>query len=89
MHGYSWDVYTGELNDTTILNPASGAGAGAMISDVSDLKRWAEAVCTGTLLEPESHKARLRTLYGYGEGIVKMGSFCGHGGELLGFNSAM
>lgn len=25
----------------------------------------------------------------YGEGIVKMGSFCGHGGSLFGFNSAM
>lgn len=25
----------------------------------------------------------------YGEGIVKMGSFYGHGGELFGFNSVM
>lgn len=25
----------------------------------------------------------------YGEGIVKVGSFCGHGGDLLGFNTQM
>ena len=60
-----------------------------MISEVSDSMIWAEAVCTGKLLEPETHEARLRTIYGYGEGIVKMGRFCGHVGELPGFNSAM
>jgi D-alanyl-D-alanine carboxypeptidase len=89
LHGYSWDVYTGELKDTTNHNPIAGGAAGAMTSDVSDLKIWAEAVCTGKLLEPETHKARLRTHDWYGEGIVKMGSFCGHGGDLPGFNSAM
>jgi D-alanyl-D-alanine carboxypeptidase len=97
LHGYSRDISTGELKDTTNFNPAPFGGAGAMISDISDLKRWAEAVCTGKLLEPQTHRSRLQTrpIEGwsaqaeYGEGIVKMGSFCGHPGIVPGFNSEM
>jgi D-alanyl-D-alanine carboxypeptidase len=89
LHGYSRDSSSGELKDTTNLNPTPGGAAGAMISDISDLKRWAEAVCTGKLLKPETHRARLQTLYEYGEGIVKMGSLCGHSGALPGFSSVM
>ena len=57
LHGYHADIASGELKDTTILNPAPLGGSGAMISDISDLKTWAEAVCTGKLLEPETHRA--------------------------------
>jgi D-alanyl-D-alanine carboxypeptidase len=98
LHSYTWNNSTGELEDTTIINPAIPAGAGAMISDIWNLKTWAEAACTGKLLEPETHRARLRTqplgegwpAYAqYGEGIVKMGPFCGHPGSLLGFGSQM
>jgi D-alanyl-D-alanine carboxypeptidase len=97
LHGYSEDISTGQLKDTTILNPAPGGGAGTMISDISDLKPWAEAVCTGKLLKPQTRRARLQTqpLEGwpaymeYGEGIVKMGSFCGHSGGIFGFDSEM
>jgi D-alanyl-D-alanine carboxypeptidase len=97
LHGYFWDSSTGELEDMTNLNPAPFGGDGAMISDVSVLKGWAEAVCIGKLLEPQTHRARLQTrpIEGwsaneeYGEGIVKMGSFCGHPGVLPGFNSEM
>ena len=68
-----------------------------MISDISDLKTWAKAVCSGKLLKAETHRERLRTqpidgwspYMEYGEGIMKMGAFCGHGGDLFGFNSAM
>jgi D-alanyl-D-alanine carboxypeptidase len=97
LHGYHQDIDRLELVDTTVVNPAPIAGAGAMISDIWDLKTWAEAVCTGKLLEPETHRARLQTQHlqgepdfvGYGEGIMTVGSFCGHGGDLLGFNSVM
>ena len=97
LHGYSRDISTGELKDMTNLNPAPFGGEGAMISDISDLKRWAEAVCTGKLLEPQTHRSRLQTrpIEGwtaheeYGEGIVKVGSFCGHPGNLPGFSSEM
>jgi D-alanyl-D-alanine carboxypeptidase len=97
LHGYHRDIARVEPVDTTVVNPDPIAGAGAMVSDVPDLRIWAKAVCTGRLLEPETHEARLRTQplsgspdqVGYGEGIIKAGSFCGHGGDLFGFNSQM
>jgi hypothetical protein len=80
LHGYFWDVYAGALKDATNLNPTPFGGE--MISDISDLKAWAEVVCTGKLLEPQTHMSRLQTqpIEGwtsheeYGEGIVKVGS---------------
>jgi D-alanyl-D-alanine carboxypeptidase len=97
LHGYHRDIDRMEPVDTTVLNPDPVAGAGAMVSTLPDLKVWAKAVCTGRLLEPETHEARLRTQplfgwsdrVGYGEGIIEAGSFCGHGGGLFGFDSAM
>ena len=53
-------------------------------------------MCTGKLLKPETHKARLRTHFlgepyfvGYGEGIKEIGEFCGHDGLQPGFSSEM
>jgi D-alanyl-D-alanine carboxypeptidase len=97
LRGYTLDFSTGKLKDVTRFDPSAEGGAGAMISDVSDLKVWAKAVCTGRLLKPETHKARLRAHHlsgepdfvGYGEGIYKVGEFCGHGGRQPGFSSAM
>jgi D-alanyl-D-alanine carboxypeptidase len=97
LRGYTLDPSTGELKDVTSFDPSAEGGAGAMISDVSDLKVWAEAVCTGKLLRPDTHRARLRTHHlsgepdfvGYGEGITKVGEFCGHDGRQPGFVSEM
>jgi D-alanyl-D-alanine carboxypeptidase len=98
LHGYTLDLSTGELKEPTSLPLAPVVGAaGAMISDVSDLKTWAKAVCTGKLLKPDTQRERLRTQHlsgepdfsEYGEGIWKVGSFCGHSGIQPGFNSQM
>jgi D-alanyl-D-alanine carboxypeptidase len=97
LHGYTLDFSTGELKEAPSLPLAPVGAAGAMISDVSDLKTWAEAVCTGKLLETETQKGRLQTkpLSGesgplqYGEGIMRVGEFCGHSGIQPGFSSAM
>jgi D-alanyl-D-alanine carboxypeptidase len=97
LRGHTLDFSTGELKDVTSFDPSAEGGAGAMISDVSDLKVWAEAVCTGKLLRPDTHRARLRTHHlsgepdfvGYGEGITKVGEFCGHDGRQPGFVSEM
>jgi D-alanyl-D-alanine carboxypeptidase len=97
LHGYHRDIDRVEPVDTTVVNPDPIAGAGAMVSTVPDLKVWAKVVCTGRLLDPETHEARLRMQplsgspyrVGYGEGIIEAGSFCGHGGDVFGFNSAM
>src|SRR4028119_441277 len=58
LHGYHRDIDRVEPVDTTVVNPDPAAGAGAMVSDVPDLKVWAKAVCTGRLLEPETHEGR-------------------------------
>jgi D-alanyl-D-alanine carboxypeptidase len=97
LHGYTLDLSTGELKEGTSLPLAPVGAAGAMISDVSDLKTWAKAVCTGKLLKPDTQRDRLRTQHlsgepdfsEYGEGIWKWGSFCGHPGIYPGFNSQM
>jgi D-alanyl-D-alanine carboxypeptidase len=97
LHGYTYDFSTGGFKDVTVLDPAAEGGSAAMISDVSDLRTWAKAVCTGTLLNPETQKVRLQTkpLSGesgpvqYGEGIMRIGKFCGHVGRQPGFSSAM
>jgi D-alanyl-D-alanine carboxypeptidase len=95
LRGYTYDFSTGRLEDTTSFNAAQAGGAGAMISNVSDLKTWAKAVCTGRLLDPETHRARLDAVpiqglpdfVGYGEGIMQIGAFCGHAGGVPGFDS--
>jgi D-alanyl-D-alanine carboxypeptidase len=97
LHGYTLDLVTGELKEATPLPLAPVGAAVAMISDVSDLKTWAKAVCTGKLLKPDTQRERLRTQHlsgepdfsEYGEGIWKVGSFCGHPGIYSGFNSQM
>ncbi len=71
--------------------------AGAIISDLSDMRTYARALCTGDLLEPETQAARLETqqmdgeadFIQYGEGILKLGKFCGHNGTIFGFSSEM
>jgi D-alanyl-D-alanine carboxypeptidase len=95
LRGYGSDLVSEELEDLTNLNPGGPGWAGAMISDVWDLKTWAKAVCTGKLLKPETQKARLQTQHiqgepdfsEYGEGIWKAGPFCGHSGWLPGFTT--
>ncbi len=98
LHGYGLNPQSGEFEDKTILNPAPADGAGAMISDISDLGVWARAVYNGDLLEPETQQARLETQplegapsggAGYGEGIGGNGGIWGHGGTISGFSTEM
>jgi D-alanyl-D-alanine carboxypeptidase len=97
LRGYTYDFSTGELEDATSFNAAPAGGAGAMISNVSDLKTWAKALCSGKLLKPETHRAKLEAVpieglpdfVRYGEGIMQIGSFCGHAGGVPGFDSIM
>jgi D-alanyl-D-alanine carboxypeptidase len=97
LHGYGLNPQSGEFEDKTILNPAPADGAGAMISDISDLGVWSRAVYNGDLLNPETQRARLETQRGegvpkssgYGEGIAKLGKLWGHGGTISGFSTEM
>jgi D-alanyl-D-alanine carboxypeptidase len=97
LHGYGLVPKSGELEDKTILNPAPSDGAGAMISDMSDLGVWSRALYKGDLLTPKTQQARLEVQreegasgpQGYGEGISKLGKLWGHGGTIAGFSTDM
>jgi len=101
LRGYGLNPQSEEFEDKTILNPGPADGAGAMISDISDLGVWARALYNGDLLNPETQRARLETqplegLEGawYGEGIIfggnpTGGGIWGHGGTISGFSTEM
>jgi D-alanyl-D-alanine carboxypeptidase len=95
LHGYGLNPQSGEFEDKTILNPTPVGGAGAMISNMSDLGVWAKALYNGDLLSPETQQARLQTQPAegmaptrYGEGIFEgTEGVWGHGGEISGFST--
>ncbi|CAA0125231.1 D-alanyl-D-alanine carboxypeptidase [Halioglobus japonicus] len=58
-------LYTGPedgLLDVTLSAPSSSAASGAMISRLSDLRRWAEALGKGSLLNADTQQERLASL---------------------------
>ncbi len=83
-----------QLEDITILTPTGYWTAGAMITTVSDLKVWVQALAGGTLLSPAMQQQRLTYVpagnptYGLGIMPVSGTNFLGHSGEVLGFNSS-
>lgn len=92
-HGYTDQTLSGAVEDATDWNPSWAWAAGAMISDLHDLRRWAEIVATGTLLSPRTQAERLRVLptgfpgTAYGLGIFETGGWIGHNGSLPGYES--
>jgi D-alanyl-D-alanine carboxypeptidase len=92
-HGYTDDILTGEVVDATDWNPSWAWAAGAMISDLHDLRRWAEIVATGKLLSATTQRERLKMLptgfpgTRYGLGILETGGWIGHNGSLPGYES--
>lgn len=91
--GYTDQTLNGEVADATDWNPSWAWAAGAMISDLHDLRRWARIVATGTLLSPRTQAERLKTLptgypgTSYGLGIFKSGGWIGHNGSIPGYES--
>ena len=84
--------------DVTASNPAFAGGAGAMISTLGDLRIWAKALATGSLLAPATHALQLRARVlsqspkvsvSYGMGITEINGFLGHDGAIFGYGSAM
>ena len=98
LHGY--DTVNGQQADVTVINPSWAWTAGAMISDIWDLHRWAQALGTGSpLLTPALQKQRLawnayalklsHNTRPYGLGIAGSGQYIGHVGELPGYNTCV
>ncbi|MFC8454038.1 serine hydrolase domain-containing protein [Kitasatospora sp. NPDC057223] len=93
-HGYTNQTLTGEVTDATDWNPSWGWAAGAMISDLRDLRRWAKVLATGTLLSPATQAEREKFITvpgfggdGYGLGLFRTNGWIGHNGSLPGYQS--
>ncbi|MFG2329145.1 serine hydrolase domain-containing protein [Streptomyces sp. NPDC048604] len=91
--GYSDQTLSGAVEDVTDWNPSWAWAAGAMISDLQDLRRWAEVLATGKLLSPETQAERLKTLptgfpgTTYGLGILETSGWIGHNGSIPGYET--
>ncbi|WP_328298022.1 beta-lactamase family protein [Streptomyces sp. NBC_00435] len=93
-HGYTNDLPGGKIVDATNLDPSWAWAAGAMASDLQDLRIWAKTLATGTLLTPATQAQRLKTQPigiipgdGYGLGIFNVQGWLGHNGSLPGYET--
>ncbi len=85
--------------DYTNTNPNTAWTAGAIVSTLGDLTKYANALRTGALLTPATQAQRLQfcpvpygapgtpAVVGYGLGILSYGSWLGHNGDIPGFDS--
>ncbi|MFF9163858.1 serine hydrolase domain-containing protein [Streptomyces longwoodensis] len=97
--GYTNQTATGQVEDTADWNPSWAWAAGAMISQLQDLRVWARTVATGQLpdgdrmISAATQKQRLTTPptsipgAGYGLGIFDVQGWIGHNGSLPGYES--
>lgn len=96
LHGYLPPVDGKPMVDATISNPDVAWAAGAMLSNLADLRTWVELLANGTLLSPETQAARMQTIpiaegsaARYGLGILEMLGFYGHNGGIAGYSTIM
>ncbi|MFD3871213.1 serine hydrolase domain-containing protein [Streptomyces sp. NPDC058623] len=92
--GYTDQTATGGTANATDWNPSWGWAAGAMISDLADMRSWAKTLATGNLLTPATQAERLKVTpagdlpdTGYGLGIFNVDGWIGHNGSLPGYES--
>jgi D-alanyl-D-alanine carboxypeptidase len=92
--GYTKQTPNGKQANATNWNPSWAWAAGAMISTLGDLHRWARDVATGNLLTPATQQQRLRFIpipnfggAGYGLALFNVKGWIGHNGSLPGYES--
>ncbi|MFF3935642.1 serine hydrolase domain-containing protein [Streptomyces phaeofaciens] len=97
--GYTDQTASGKVEDSADWNPSWGWAAGAMISQLEDLRVWARTVATGVLpdgdrmISAATQRQRLITPptpipgAGYGLGIFDVQGWIGHNGSLPGYES--
>lgn len=90
--GYTDQTASGKTEDATDWNPSWGWAAGAMISDLTDLRQWAKVLATGELLTPATQAERLKVVEalpgtGYGLGIFNVQGWIGHNGSIPGYQT--
>lgn len=84
-----------EPRDVTLSNPVVPFTAGAVISTVPDMIRYAEQLATGAGLAPETAPLRqewtplsstgVRAQYGLG--VIQLGDWVGHNGSIFGYSN--
>ena len=86
----------GTPRDVTALNPSEAWTAGAVISTLHDLKIWARALATGTLLTAQMQHERLSSMVpidrlgdSHGLGIGRIYGLLGYNGQIQGFSTSM
>ncbi|MFB7171493.1 serine hydrolase domain-containing protein [Streptomyces sp. NPDC056254] len=91
--GYTDQTASGKVEVATDWDPSWAWAAGAMISDLQNLRSWARTLATGTLLTPATQAQRLKTTSvgipgaGYGLGLFDVQGWIGHNGSLPGYES--
>jgi len=98
-HGYSLSNTADEnsMFDSTVIDPSCAWTAGAIISNIYDLKMWAQEFGTGSLISSNLYKEQLTWIdepgvtlpFKYGLGTMRVGNFIGHEGSIDGFNISM
>lgn len=94
-HGYSFQTLDKKQADVSFNNPSWTSAAGQMISNLHDLKIWAEALGTGKLLSKKSFEERIKWVEivpgdkdrSYGLGVALIRGWIAHTGELAGYNT--
>lgn len=91
-HGYLGLPDGGGVVDSTFWNPSWGDAAGALISDLADMRVWAAAVGRGTLLRPETQAQRIAgdAAYPgvtYAFAIFDTHGWIGHNGDIPGYTT--
>ncbi|MHB1836829.1 MAG: serine hydrolase domain-containing protein [Solirubrobacteraceae bacterium] len=96
--GYETFLTKGLVRLSTEMNPYVIWTAGAIVSTIGDLGKYAADLGTGALLSSEMQEERLKfcpvaysyegpSEYGYGLGILSFGNWLGHDGSLPGYDS--
>jgi D-alanyl-D-alanine carboxypeptidase len=92
--GYTGQTLSGKLANATTWNPSWAWAAGAMISNLQDLRTWARTVATGALLAPATQRQRERFIpvpglapARYGFALFDVNGWIGHNGETPGYES--
>lgn len=91
-HGYLGLPDDGGVVDATFWNPSWGDAAGAVISDLADMKVWAAAVGRGWSLRPETQAQRVAGAAAfpgvtYAFAIFDTHGWIGHNGDIPGYTT--
>jgi D-alanyl-D-alanine carboxypeptidase len=92
-HGYALNEKKQWIDQSAALAPSVSWAAGAMISDMADMKKWVKAYVTGTANSAATQKARLTCLptgegnLSFGLGIGCSAGWYGYTGGITGYNT--